>query len=111
MKGRGVLAAVCAAFLWMSTAEAARPAVSIRKLRETLPESWVGEYVIRHGDGKNLRDGDTVTIDVPIIVPEVEAVPAVRITVGRALCGAGRVRSRGRKYGESSGSRIFSGAG
>lgn len=87
MKGRGVLAAVCAALLWMSTAEAARPAVSIRKLRETLPESWVGEYVIRHGDGKNLRDGDTVTIDVPIIVPEVEAVPAVRITWGGPYAG------------------------
>ena len=70
MKGRGVLATVCAIFLWMNGAEAAQPAVSIRELRETLPERWVGEYVIRHGDGKNLRDGDTVAIDVPIIVPE-----------------------------------------
>lgn len=87
MKGRGVLATVCAIFLWMNGAEAAQPAVSIRELRETLPERWVGEYVIRHGDGKNLRDGDTVTIDVPIIVPEVEAVPAVRITWGGPYVG------------------------
>ena len=87
MKGSGVLATVCAIFLWMNGAEAAQPAVSIRELRETLPERWVGEYVIRHGDGKNLRDGDTVTIDVPIIVPEVEAVPAVRITWGGPYAG------------------------
>lgn len=54
--------------------------VSIGDIRETLPERWTGEYVIKKGDGKNIRDGDTVSIDVPVVVPEVDSVPVVRIT-------------------------------
>ena len=54
--------------------------VSIREIRETLPERWVGEYVINKGDGINRKAGDRVSVDVPIVVPEVDAVPVVRIT-------------------------------
>jgi len=54
--------------------------VSIRDIRETLPERWMGEYVIKKGDGKNIKDGDTVAVDVPIVVPEVDSVPVVRLT-------------------------------
>ncbi|MEG0864108.1 MAG: hypothetical protein RSE58_07710 [Clostridia bacterium] len=54
--------------------------VSIKDIRETIPERWTGEYTVRNGAHKQLKKGDTVSIDVPIVVPEVEAVPVVRIT-------------------------------
>lgn len=54
--------------------------VSIREIRETLPERWTGEYVVKNGAPKQLKKGDTVSVDVPIVVPEVDAVPVVRIT-------------------------------
>ena len=54
--------------------------VSIREIRENIPERWMGEYVIKKGDGKNIKDGDTVSVDVPIVVPKVDTVPVVRIT-------------------------------
>ena len=54
--------------------------VTIAELRESLPERWVGEYVVQNGAYKQLEKGDTVSVDVPIVVPEVDAVPAVRIT-------------------------------
>ena len=54
--------------------------VSIQQLRETMPNRWVGEYVVEHGAPNQLEKGDTVAVDVPIVVPEVDAVPVVRIT-------------------------------
>ena len=54
--------------------------VSIKELRETLPQRWTGEYVVENGAYKQLEKGDTVSVDVPIVVPEVDAVPVVRIT-------------------------------
>jgi len=54
--------------------------VSIREIRENLPERWVGEYVVEKGAPKQLKKGDTIAVDVPIVVPEVERVPVVRIT-------------------------------
>ncbi len=54
--------------------------VSIKELRESLPERWVGEYVVENGAPNQLEKGDTVTVDVPIVVPEVDTVPVVRIT-------------------------------
>ena len=54
--------------------------VTIAELRESLPERWVGEYVVQNGAYKQLEKGDTVSVDVPIVVPEVDAVPVVRIT-------------------------------
>ena len=57
--------------------------VSIQQLRETMPNRWVGEYVVEHGAPNQLEKGDTVSVDVPIVVPEVDAVPAVRITRNR----------------------------
>ena len=59
---------------------AAADYVSIKELRESLPERWVGEYVVQNGAYKQLEKGDTVSVDVPIVVPEVDAVPVVRIT-------------------------------
>ena len=63
-----------------SAAAAADEYVSIKELRESLPERWVGEYVVQNGAHKQLKKGDTVSVDVPIVVPEVDAVPVVRIT-------------------------------
>ncbi|MEG0864110.1 MAG: hypothetical protein RSE58_07700, partial [Clostridia bacterium] len=54
--------------------------VSIKDIRETIPERWTGEYTVRNGAHKQLKKGDTVSIDVPIVVPEVDTVPVVRIT-------------------------------
>ena len=54
--------------------------VTIAELRESLPERWVGEYVVENGAPNQLEKGDTVSVDVPIVVPEVDAVPVVRIT-------------------------------
>ncbi len=54
--------------------------VSIQQLRETMPDRWVGEYVVEHGAPNQLEKGDTVAVDVPIVVPEVDTVPVVRIT-------------------------------
>ena len=54
--------------------------VTIAELRESLPERWVGKYVVQNGAYKQLEKGDTVSVDVPIVVPEVDAVPVVRIT-------------------------------
>lgn len=54
--------------------------VSIREIRETLPERWTGEYIVEKGAYKQLKKGDTISVDVPIVVPEVDAVPVVRIT-------------------------------
>ena len=54
--------------------------VTIEELRESLPERWTGEYVVKNGAHKQLKKGDTVSVDVPIVVPEVDAVPVVRIT-------------------------------
>ena len=65
-----------------SAALAADEYVSIKELRESLPERWAGEYTVRKGDGKHLKDGDTVSVDVPVVVPEVDAAPVVRITWG-----------------------------
>lgn len=62
------------------TALASGDYVSIRELRETLPERWVGDYVVQNGAHKQLKKGDTVFVDVPIVVPEVDKVPVVRIT-------------------------------
>lgn len=59
---------------------AAADYVSIKELRETLPQRWTGEYVVENGAYKQLEKGDTVSVDVPIVVPEVDAVPVVRIT-------------------------------
>ena len=59
---------------------AAADYVSIKELRETLPQRWMGEYVVENGAYKQLEKGDTVSVDVPIVVPEVDAVPVVRIT-------------------------------
>ena len=71
-----LLAAVC--FAPMALCE--QNYVSIKELRETLPERWTGEYVVENGAYKQLKKGDTVFVDVPIVVPEVDAVPVVRIT-------------------------------
>lgn len=54
--------------------------VSIKELRETLPQRWTGEYVVKNGARNQLKKGDTVRVDVPIVVPKVDAVPVVRIT-------------------------------
>ncbi|MEG0742803.1 MAG: hypothetical protein RR521_11265 [Clostridia bacterium] len=54
--------------------------VSIKDIRATIPERWTGEYVVKNGAHKQLKKGDTVSIDVPIVVPEVDTVPVVRIT-------------------------------
>ena len=54
--------------------------VTIAELRESLPERWVGEYFVENGAPNQLEKGDTVSVDVPIVVPEVDAVPVVRIT-------------------------------
>ncbi|MEG1196506.1 MAG: hypothetical protein RSE58_13050 [Clostridia bacterium] len=54
--------------------------VSIKEIRETIPQRWTGEYVVKNGAHKQLKKGDTVFIDVPIVVPEVDTVPVVRIT-------------------------------
>ena len=54
--------------------------VTIAELRESLPERWVGEYIVQNGAYKQLEKGDTVSVDVPVVVPEVDAVPVVRIT-------------------------------
>ena len=43
--------------------------VTIAELRESLPERWVGEYVVQNGAYKQLEKGDTVAVDVPIVVP------------------------------------------
>lgn len=59
---------------------AAADYVSIKELRETLPQRWTGEYVVEHGAPNQLEKGDTVAVDVPIVVPEVDTVPVVRIT-------------------------------
>lgn len=59
---------------------AAADYVSIKELRETLPQRWTGEYIVENGAYKQLEKGDTVSVDVPIVVPEVDAVPVVRIT-------------------------------
>ena len=59
---------------------AAADYVSIKELRETLPQRWTGEYVVENGAYKQLEKGDTVAVDVPIVVPEVDTVPVVRIT-------------------------------
>lgn len=48
--------------------------VSITDIRSTIPERWTGEYTT--------KKGETVSIDTPIVVPEVDAVPVVRITWG-----------------------------
>ena len=63
-----------------SDSQAAAGYVSIKELRETLPQRWTGEYVVENGAYKQLEKGDTVSVDVPIVVPEVDAVPVVRIT-------------------------------
>ena len=62
-----------------SDSQAAAGYVSIKELRETLPQRWTGEYVVEKGAYKQLEKGDTVSVDVPIVVPEVDAVPVVRI--------------------------------
>lgn len=54
--------------------------ISIKDIRETLPERWTGDYIIKNGSPKQLKKGDTVSIDAAIVVPEVDAVPVVRIT-------------------------------
>ena len=54
--------------------------VSIKDIRDTIPERWTGEYTIKKGAHNQLKKGDTVSIDVPIVVPEVDTVPVVRIT-------------------------------
>ncbi|MEG0494545.1 MAG: hypothetical protein RR696_15235, partial [Clostridia bacterium] len=54
--------------------------VSINEIQKTLPERWTGDYVLKKGAHKQLKKGDTVSVDVPIVVPEVDTVPAVRIT-------------------------------
>ena len=59
---------------------AAADYVSIKELRETLPQRWTGQYVVENGAYKQLEKGDTVSVDVPIVVPEVDTVPVVRIT-------------------------------
>ena len=59
---------------------AAADYVSIKELLETLPQRWTGQYVVENGAYKQLEKGDTVSVDVPIVVPEVDAVPVVRIT-------------------------------
>lgn len=59
---------------------AAADYVSIKELREMLPQRWTGQYVVENGAYKQLEKGDTVSVDVPIVVPEVDAVPVVRIT-------------------------------
>ena len=56
--------------------------VSIKDIRDTIPERWTGEYTIQKKAPKPLKKGDTISIDVPIVVPEVDAVPIVRITWG-----------------------------
>ncbi|MDD3409330.1 MAG: hypothetical protein PHY12_00825 [Eubacteriales bacterium] len=48
--------------------------VSIKDIRDTVPERWTGEYTT--------KKGKTVSIDAPIVVPEVDTVPIVRITWG-----------------------------
>lgn len=59
---------------------AAADYVSIKELREMLPQRWTGQYVVENGAYKQLEKGDTISVDVPIVVPEVDAVPVVRIT-------------------------------
>lgn len=54
--------------------------ISIKDIRETLPERWTGDYIIKNGAPKQLKKGDTVSIDAAIVIPEVDAVPVVRIT-------------------------------
>lgn len=53
---------------------------SIKEIRETLPGRWTAEYAVKTGAHSQLKKGDTVSIDVPIIVPEMDTVPIVRIT-------------------------------
>lgn len=48
--------------------------VSLHKIRATIPERWVGTY--------QTKDGRTVSIDVPIIIPDVDKVPIVGFTYG-----------------------------
>lgn len=54
--------------------------VSIKEIRESLPGRWTGDYIINKGDGINMKAGDMVSVDVPIVVPEVDRIPVVRIT-------------------------------
>lgn len=63
-----------------ATALAAGKYVSIQEIRESIPERWTGDYVVKNGAHNQLKKGDTVSIDVPIVVPEVNTVPVVRIT-------------------------------
>ncbi|MDD3409331.1 MAG: hypothetical protein PHY12_00830 [Eubacteriales bacterium] len=48
--------------------------VSIKDIRDTIPERWTYEVTS--------VKGDTVKIDTPIVVPQVDTVPIVRITWG-----------------------------
>ena len=54
--------------------------VSIKEIRETLPERWTGEYIVKNGAHKQLKKGDTISVDVPIVVSDVDTVPVVRVT-------------------------------
>ena len=56
--------------------------VSIKDIRDTIPERWTGEYTIQKEAPKPLKKGDTISIDVPVVAPEVDTVPIVRITWG-----------------------------
>ena len=72
-KSRGLLAALALTLL-CTAARAEGDYVSIREIRNGVPAHWTGMYTD--------REGSAVSIDTPIVVPQVEAVPVVRITWG-----------------------------
>ena len=74
MKKSKVLLAALALTLLCTAARAEGDYVSIREIRNGVPAHWTGVYTD--------REGSAVSIDTPIVVPQVEAVPVVRITWG-----------------------------
>lgn len=74
MKKSKVLLAALALTLLCTAARAEGDYVSIREIRNGVPAHWTGMYTD--------REGSAVSIDTPIVVPQVEAVPVVRITWG-----------------------------
>lgn len=74
MKKSRVLLAALALVLICAAARAEGDYVSIKQIRDGIPARWIGVYTD--------REGSAVSIDAPIVVPQVEAVPVVRITWG-----------------------------
>ena len=68
---RFVLFALCAALLLPALALAQGEMVSLSQLKEQVPAVWSGSY-----EGK---DGKTVTFEAPVLMPEAEEFPVLRI--------------------------------